>query len=131
MACHSLTLICGIPNAGKTTYALRYNNVIHLDDMPHKGGQFKNCDALARDTNGDVVVEGVYVTTKHRRGLLEACRDKSPKICIWLDTPLEECLEREKKYRRRPFNIVSGHHDMLEQPTLDEGWDEIIIIKGG
>lgn len=124
-----LTLICGIPNAGKTTYSQRYDNVIHLDDMP-KASQFDRCKQLASQTSGDVVVEGVYVTSKKRKELVKACADKSPRVCIWLDTPLEECRERERKYRNRPMMLVDKHNEILEAPTLDEGWDEIIVIKG-
>ena len=125
-----LTLICGIPNAGKTTYSSKYDNVIHLDDMHIRGGKYNNCNILAGKTEGDVVVEGVYVTAKQRRELISSCIRKSPKICIWIDTPLDVCIEREKKYRKRPSCVVRGHHYKFEQPTYDEGWDEIIVIQG-
>ena len=123
-----LTLICGLPNAGKTTYSKRYKDVLHLDDMPVRQ-QFEICRERASQIKGDVVVEGVYVTAEDRKALLEACKDNSPKVCIWLDTSLEECLEREKKYRKRPMSIVTCHHKMLQPPTYDEGWDEIIIER--
>ena len=31
-----MILICGIPNAGKTTYSQRYSDVIHFDEV--RGG---------------------------------------------------------------------------------------------
>ena len=125
-----ITLICGIPNAGKTTYSQRYENVIHLDDVPRSGGQFHNCNRMASEAKGDVCVEGVYNSVRRRKELLEACKHQDRKVCIWLDTPLEECLKREASYRKRPMGLVYSHHKTLEIPTEEEGWDEVIVIKG-
>lgn len=122
-----LTLICGIPNSGKTTYSARLENVIHLDDAPLMA-RYESCNRDASQASGDVCVDGVYNQVWQRKKLLEACKHQSPKVCIWLDTPLEECLEREKNYRKRPLAIVHAHHNAFEPPTLEEGWDEIIRI---
>ena len=128
MTLNALILICGIPNAGKTTYSSRYDNVIHLDDVCN----YKHCAEIASQTNGEVVVEGVFYNIRQRKKLLEICNDKSPKICIWMDTPIEECKRRENAYRRRPSWIVGDYHNAFEPPTLDEGWDNIIrIIDNG
>lgn len=127
-----LTLICGIPNAGKTTYSSQHINVIHLDDgrSPHLNERFKECNETASEMQGDVCVEGVYNSAKCRKQLLEACKHQDRKVCIWLDTSPEECKRREREYRKRPVGIVDAHYKSLEPPTLDEGWDEIIVIKG-
>lgn len=125
-----MTLICGIPNAGKTTFSAQYGSVIHFDRIPHKNvnEQFKRCNELAAQSNGDVCVEGVYNRRKRRLELLEAVKDKQGKrICIWLDTPIEICLKREN--RGRPSFIISDNAKIFEPPTLDEGWDEIIIVR--
>ena len=126
-----LILICGLPNAGKTTHSSKYDTVIHLDDMPHKGGQFENCNRIASEMKGDVCVEGVYNSVKNRKRLLKACKHQEKKVCIWIDTPLEECVRRESEYRKRPINMVRTHYKLFEKPTLDEGWDEVIVIKEG
>ena len=71
------------------------------------------------------VVEGVYNSVKRRKELLEICKDKDPKICIWIDTSPEICMSR-------PHNLRinwRGHINALEPPTLEEGWDRIYIIK--
>ena len=113
-----ITLICGYPRAGKTTYSQRFENVIHLD-MMHT---HEKVLARIRRERGDVVVEGVYYAPKHRKALLEAYPGSGSK-CICLDTPLhirEERMGRKERHPH-PFRI----------PTLDEGWDEIVIIRGG
>ncbi len=123
-----MILICGLPNAGKTTYSAIFENVIHLDDIPHKtfGEQLYKCNRLAA-ANEHSVVEGVYNTKRRRRELLRACKSHQKKVCVWIDTPYEECVRREN--RGRP-HIVAIHYKMFEPPTLDEGWDEIIIVRG-
>lgn len=126
-----MTLLTGIPNAGKSTYSARYGTVIHFDSIPHKTAneQFAKCNRLAAQAEGEVCVEGVYNSRRRRIELLEACKHRAErKVCIWLDTPVEVCLERERNYRRRPDGIVLSHAQSFEPPTLDEGWDEIIHI---
>ena len=124
-----ITLICGIPNAGKTTYSKNFKSVLHLDDIKHSKSRYKSIIELASQSTGDICIEGVYSKAKQRTELLEACKDNSPKICIWINTPLEECLEREKNYRKRSLGMVKRFHERFEEPTLEEGWDEIIIIS--
>lgn len=111
-----LTLICGLPRAGKTTYSKKYDNVIHLDYC----GAYRGVIRRIRQIEGDVVVEGVYRLARERKGLLQAYQGEGCK-CIWLDTPDEVRRSREgwDKYCDKPF----------EPPTLDEGWDDITIIR--
>lgn len=125
-----LTLICGIPNAGKTTYSKGYRNVLHLDRMsPHRFvDKYTECARQASLYDGDVTVEGIYSTREFRKALLEACEEQERKVCIWLDTPLDKCVEREEGYRKRPNLMVMMHHHNFEPPSYDEGWDEIVRI---
>jgi len=124
-----ITLICGLPNAGKTTYSENYENVIHFDDIEHRrpNEQFEKCNALAAEAQGDVCVEGVYNSVKRRKELLEAVKDKPGKrICVWISTSAEVCVKREN--RNRPVGIVFAHAMSFQPPTTDEGWDEVIEI---
>lgn len=116
-----LLLICGYPNAGKTTYSQKFDNVIHLDDYKHPS---KICKEVSTMTN--VVVEGIYLTNKMRVQLLSAYQGKYKK-CIFLDVPLSECIKRET--RGRKSFVFENFAKSFEPPTLDEGWDEIVIIK--
>ena len=122
-----LTLICGLPNAGKTTYSAQYDDVIHFDDIFN----YQKCNLQCwhdSQIGRDVCVEGVYGEADERIRLLKACQNQSPKVCIWLDVSLEESIEREKNGRKRPFVPMYLHHVTFEPPTLEEGWDEIIRI---
>lgn len=111
-----LTLICGLPRAGKTTYSKQYDNVIHLDGL----GYHKVNDIIQYVTN-DIVVEGVYNMPIFRSKLVEKYKGKGTH-CIWLDTPLEV-------RKQRPMWSTSINMDFIP-PTYDEGWDRITILKG-
>ena len=120
-----MILIMGHPNAGKTTYSSRYKAVLHLDEFPFP--KFLNCNEAVKKTDGNVVVEGIYNLRCRREKLLEMVKGKPCKnICIWLDTPIEECLKRENRGRN-----AQTINSFLQPPTLEEGWDEIIIVEGG
>ena len=114
-----LTLICGLPRAGKTTLSKQYScKVLHLDHY----GNFGRVRKKLNGEIGDVVVEGTYTHAMQRESLLNAYKGNDSK-CIWLDTPLEV---RQAREGFRP-NMAEMH---FYPPTLDEGWDEIIIIRG-
>lgn len=125
-----MIVVCGLPNAGKTTYSAKYSNIIHFDSISHRNPdeQFKKCSRLVADAKEDICVEGVYNSKKRRRELLDVCK-RQKKVCIWIDTPIEECIKREN--RDRPSSLVEHHAKIFEPPTLDEGWDEIIRIREG
>lgn len=116
-------MIIGLPNAGKTTYSEKYDNVYHLDDYaPNK---FVRCNKAVEEAGGDVVVEGIYNTASQRKELLTHAKGRN--ICIWLDTPLEVCLKRGV-HARAPMIVQKGSR-LFEPPTYAEGWDEIIVIR--
>lgn len=117
-----MILIIGRPNAGKTTYSAKFDKVIHLDDFPWKNDRFHNCNLAVAEADEDTVTEGIYTTRKRREEWLAVAKGR--KVCIWLDTPLEECIARNSRGR----SIFSMRH--VEPPTYDEGWDEIIVIRG-
>ena len=112
-----LTLICGHSRAGKTTYSQRFDNVIHLDDVHSTSKVISRI----RDVVGDVVVEGIYYSPRERKELLSAYKGKGTR-CICLDTP--------KEIREERMGRIIKHDYPFRIPTLDEGWDEIIIIRG-
>ena len=112
-----LTLICGLPRVGKTTYAIQFPDVIHLDTS----GGYQGVLRRLQHKDGDLIVEGVYHLQGQRERLIKAYNGESFK-CIWLDTPHEIRKARKgwDKFCDLPF----------EPPTFSEGWDEIIIIRG-
>lgn len=108
-----MILICGLPRAGKTTLSEKYENVIHLDRV----GTY-SCVNSEVSTKRDMTVDGVYDNKLSRTMLLRASKDER-NICIWVNTDLDTVKKRGNTYFHR-----------FEPPTLDEGWDEIIMIRG-
>ena len=111
-----LTLICGMPRAGKTTYSKRFSNVIHQDGLDYQ--TVRQRVAMITD---DVVVDGIYEHPAVRAKLAEAYKGNG-KRCIWLDTPLGV-------RKKRPMYQSYVGLEFIP-PTYDEGWDEIIVIRG-
>lgn len=122
-----LTLITGVPNAGKTTYSDKhFENVLHMDDLIVVGKHLPYVYERLRDSKGsDICVEGVFYAPSQRKMLADSYEGK--KQCIWLDTPIDECKRREN--RRRPLFIIDNNFRLFKPPTLEEGWDEVIIIR--
>lgn len=117
-----LTLICGIPNAGKTTFSKQYGNALHQDNI---GTEDRVLDAV-RQIDGDAVIEGYFGTKYIRRKILNVY-DGNAK-CIFLDISVDESIQRENRGRHE--RILRSAFRRFEPPTVDEGWDEIIIIRG-
>ena len=117
-----LLLITGLPNAGKTTLSNKYEEVIHQDDI---GSIDKICQKVASTDNA--VLEGVFFKTEQRKKIIRAYQGGIKK-CIFIDISLDESIKRENR-NRHPL-ILKNAFNHYEPPTLDEGWDEIIIIRG-
>ena len=116
-----LILICGIPNAGKTTYSSQFDNALHLDEI---GATDKVIDKM-RQIDGDVVVEGYFGSAESRRRVRSAYGGEAR--CVFIDISVEESIKREKRNRHEA--ILRNASRFFEPPTLDEGWDEIIVIR--
>lgn len=121
-----MILITGLPSAGKTTYSKKYDNVLHYDDV--KGRYRRDMVVEAVKADNSLIVEGVYHKAKLRRQLVEVSKENN--CCIWFNIPVEECLERERNTRKRGDFQILQCAAVFEPPTFDEGWDEIIIIRG-
>ena len=76
--------------------------------------------------DGEIIVEGVYTTKRSRMKLLEAVKTNDKRICIWIDTSLDVALKRGGRKEKAIKQIA----ETSELPTLEEGWDEIVIVKG-
>lgn len=124
----AVTLICGIPNAGKTTYSRKFDNVIHHDSLLLTTQERYRYTIEKAKQSEDICIDGMYGEKKRRVELLDALKDYT-KTCIWMDTPVEKCIKREN--RRRPDHLILHYAKTFEPPTFDEGWDEIIVIGDG
>lgn len=118
-----INLVCGRSRSGKTIYCKRFERVLHLDGFGIMPNNYNKLLKKAEKTDSDLVVDGVYDTAELRTNLLNAYKGGGKRTCIWLDTPLDVIESR--------FVVIPSKHPYpFEPPTFEEGWDEIIIIRG-
>ena len=107
-----LVLVVGIPAAGKST-------------------------AMAGAEAGAVYLDEAYLVEKDRRSAAMAIAKKLglPTEVLWVDTPLEVCIQRNEKRasnRRVPLEVQTYVHETLKQkpPTKGEGLSRIVKRSG-
>lgn len=128
-------LMCGLPNAGKSTRAKQLSKdtgavIVSTDEMTVElfrvGFSFAEIwkeifikiKALLESGNS-VILDHTALTKAERKALLGICCQDVRKICIFVNTPVEVIEKRG----------VVQMEDLSEQPTIDEGFDEIIVIQ--
>lgn len=139
-------VLSGIPGSGKSTLAKQlaeqYNAIVHsYDDIPGAwgnrdiDGSFYNqwVDNIKADLqNGSsVVCDSTALTSVNRKTFLkELSGFDCKKVLVVKVTPIEACLQRNANRERRvPDNQIQLTARLLEPPTPDEGWDEILISR--
>lgn len=136
VAIKCFVLICGLPNAGKTTFSNRFLNVIHMDDIienfpPKRQTQIAINNSLKLlQTNSTMCLEGVFACLGLRQKILRAITHQFPNIytvCIYIEIPVEIAKQRES--RNRDCDMIESVNRYFQQPQYDEGWDEIIIVN--
>lgn len=82
--------------------------------------------------NQSVIIDSVFTYAKWRKQILDAISNICcNKICIYMDTPLDECIRRNaRRSKPLPEFVVRSIYNSIEPPSINEGWDEIIYYKG-
>lgn len=135
----------GIPGSGKTTlskkFSSEYNiNLYSWDEYKQQistklgttKSRFFNAIKQSLKNNEDVIVDDLYETKESRIKLISELSDiKCKKILVVIQAPIEVCIERDKI--RKTHNLgertIRRYYNKYQQPSLDEGWDEIIYIE--
>lgn len=70
----------------------------------------------------DVLIDATNKTRKSRKQFKNLAKKHKVKFnCIWLKTPLDECLRRNKlRSRQVPDNVITSYFEKFEEPTLEE-----------
>lgn len=137
-------LICGLQGSGKTTLAHKLSKefnakVFSYDDIPGamdmSNSHYLIKEQWVNDMNkeleqgNNVICDGTLLNSYVRKDLLSQiipCR----KELIFKLTPLDICIERNKNRENSiPEDIIHIAFQMLETPSLDEGWDKIYVNK--
>ena len=148
------TMLIGVPASGKSTWRnanAGHAEIISTDDIIEKiaasNGQTYN-DAFkdnikfatqiakqriveAFNADLDVVHDQTNITKKSRKSKLALVPENYTKIAVFFPTP--EWDEHKQRLDSRPgksipWNVLNGMIRSLEEPSYDEGFDEIIEI---
>lgn len=78
-----------------------------------------------------VVCDSTALTSVSRKWILqELAGIDCKKILVVKVVPVDECLQRNKgRFREVPEDQIQVTARLLEAPTPDEGWDEILISR--
>jgi predicted kinase len=154
-----IILLGGLYGSGKTEFAVKYfagkdrSRVSRSDirksmyEMTNFGEKWtpdrfsEDTDALVKHIERKIVehlthqkkkilIINTYITKKSRQNTIELARQSKKTIgAIFLNRPLEQCLERNAKSALAvPQEIIYKLHGKTELPEKNEGFDEVMIV---
>lgn len=144
-----LIMMCGIPGSGKSYQAKimsdSYDVNIHSSDNIrlefNLTEQTKECntqvfqilhDRIKADlkNNKDVVYDATNISYKNRMNFLDQIKSiPCEKICCFVATPYEDCIENNKNRDSKvPEFVITRMYKNFYVPQYFEGWDDIKII---
>lgn len=137
-----LYTLCGLPGSGKSTAAEKLDGIIFSSDAIRKElygdeniqGNGKQVfqvlnnrvrKALAEGKNA--VYDATNITAKRRKNIVSSF--DAEHICIYVDTPKEECIRRNANRERKvPIKVIERMARNFEPPTEEEGFSKILKI---
>ena len=139
-------VISGIPGSGKTTLAYKLaeqnNAALHsYDALPGANTKSSMDGSVKRiwlqaihddlQSGKSVVCDKLNLTVNDRKEILSVIEDiQCEKILYVTEVPLDVCLQRNRERQARlPDFVIEQAAQKFEAPTIDEGWDDIIISK--
>ena len=147
-------MLIGIQGSGKTTFSKILKEKLHCDIVSSDGirkshPEFKEdmvwpeiYRLIGEDVkmDRDVIYDATNITPKVRKRFMDninlVTNNHPFKIMAYfIDTPLEECIERVKIRNENkneiylPIEVISSYYHSLIKPTIDEGFVKINIVK--
>lgn len=144
----TLYMMCGLPGAGKSTATKKMAQdfmVVRPDDyLYEEDGTYnwtpervaaawgKAKGQAERHLKGGmhVLFDATFVSRRARKPYIDLAKSVGAHaVCVFLDTPLEVCMERNAARppdRRVPEETMRRMHRSFERPTIEEGFEVII-----
>lgn len=144
-----LFVMVGLPASGKSTkskeLAKEYNATIHASDEIRRelSGDVNNQDIntqvfqtlhsrIKQDLkNGkNCIFDATNISYRNRKGFLRELKNiPCEKICVFMATPIEECLKANAtRDRVVPEEVIKSMYKRFDVPFFYEGWDNIEVV---
>lgn len=132
----TLYVMCGIPGSGKSTKSRQLAEEYGLtrfsfDEMRcYTTRQFASHAVASLHDGKSVVLDSTHLREAGRKVILQAVENiPCRKVCVFMNTPLEECKRRNANRTARVSDrMIDSMYSTMQPPALSEGWDEIIVI---
>jgi len=150
----SLFLMAGVPGCGKSTFleknvhkdssVIISRDKIRFSLIKPEDNYFTHEDKVVKifwnkineelQNGKDVFVDQTSLTPKARKWLLSHVKGYDKAYLIWVDTPLETCLNRNENRKGTlgyvPRGQIRRMYLQFIAPTLDEGFETIFRYDG-
>jgi predicted kinase len=138
--------MCGIPGSGKSSWALRQGvKVVSSDevrrfvtgsygDSAHDAFILELCHKIVRhylEFGVDVIYDATNPTPESRQPWIRLALEIGSTVeCIWYDTAIDICLERNKMRENIvPESVIRRIQGIFVPPLIAEGFDKVLHIQ--
>lgn len=140
-----LYTMIGLPGSGKSTFAANHPECVVVSTDAIRGELFGNESeqkngnlvfkiayarlARAVEAGQDAIFDATNLQRKYRKTLFQMFPNVNH-VAVFVNTPVGECLERNKKRARVvPASVIRRMSYQMEPPTIEEGFSKIIEIN--
>jgi bifunctional polynucleotide phosphatase/kinase len=141
-----VVILVGPPQSGKSTFAKKYFNNYDIvcndnESLKHSKSRFKD---IIKNTTNNIVVDGMHKTISNRRWWINIIIKVDPTIkitCIIIDIPIyvakhirtfkiisDKLNNINNNKKQLHINAIDSYYSRYEEPSLIEGFNEIIKI---
>lgn len=148
-----IIMLIGIPGSGKTTYSKELSNkydakvvstdkvrqtFVGIDEKEVFPTVYRLCIEEIKEGK-NVILDATHITPKVRKRSFDALDEYGvlyEKVAVFIDTSIEECARRVEQRNKNPnelflpVEVVYSYGKNIIPPTKEEGFDEIILVKG-
>lgn len=141
-----LTLLCGFPASGKSTFLERCGDttatILCPDDFRKEltGQEFyapaeefvwatvKLTARVLLQQGRSVIIDATHLSKSSRSQWIKIAQSLNVPISCWhMNTPFEECLKRNaQRDRKVPLEVMNRMQASFEMPTTEEGFSDVI-----
>lgn len=129
-------IMVGLPASGKSTFAKRRYTDTHIRlnlDMLNTRRKEDILFEACLVAKQPVVIDNTNVTIKERsKYIKKALAEKFSVKCVFMKTPVDLCVQNNTNRKDSvPVVAIYSRAKALEEPTIEEGFDNIEVVSYG